>query len=81
MCNATCRATKREAGRRGGQATVAKLGPEHMSKIGKAGFHMLAMRLGDGHCNRQAALYVLAGKGKLTPYTATPTRPWRGAQP
>ena len=33
-----------------------------MSEIGKRGFYALAIRLGDGHKNEQAALYVLAGK-------------------
>ena len=45
-----------------------------MSEIGKRGFFALAIRLGDGHKNEQAALFVLAGKGKLTPHTATPIR-------
>lgn len=80
-CDETCLTAKREGGRRGGQQTVARHGREHMSKIGKSGFHMLALRLGDGHANYAAALYVLAGRGAMQPFTGTPAQPWRGKRP
>ena len=38
--------TKAEAGRLGGKATVRKYGPEHMRRIGKAGFQAFARKLG-----------------------------------
>lgn len=68
MCNETCRIAKRAAGRRGGHVTVTRYGRAHMSKIGKHGFWTLAMKSGDGHCNRQAALDLLAKRGAIQPY-------------
>lgn len=68
MCSKTCIQAKRDGGRRGGTTTVARHGAAHMRKIGKHGFWMLSMKLGDGHCNRQAALDLLAKRGAIRPY-------------
>jgi hypothetical protein len=38
--------TKAEAGRLGGKSTVRKYGPEHMRRIGKAGFAALRKKFG-----------------------------------
>jgi hypothetical protein len=53
-------------GRKGGQATVAKYGVEHMRAIGKRGFAAFATFARGG---RSQALAVLAGRNKIKPFT------------
>lgn len=60
--------TKREAGRLGGRATVARHGTEHMRAIGKHGFLGLARRLGYAGGSRHGALYRLIAKGRIRPF-------------
>ena len=57
--------TKAEAGRLGGKATVRKYGPEHMRRIGKAGFQGLARKLGFMGGSRLGAIQWLQRKKKF----------------
>ena len=57
--------TKAEAGRLGGKATVRKYGPEHMRKIGKAGFQALRRKFGFMGGSGRGALRWLNRKGKI----------------
>ena len=54
--------TKAEAGRFGGKATVRKYGPEHMRRIGKAGFQGLARKLGYMGGSRLGAIQWLQAR-------------------
>lgn len=58
--------TRREAGRLGGRATVARHGRQHMAALGRRGFDALARSLGYG--GRRLALYRLASKGRIRPF-------------
>jgi hypothetical protein len=68
MCAQTCIERKRAACRKGSITTYQKHGRAHMQQIGRHGFWMLSMRLGDGHGNRKAALALLAKHGAIVAY-------------
>jgi hypothetical protein len=55
----------REFGRRGGQATLARHGREHMARIGQAGFLALARTLGYVGGSRRGAVQQLQAAGRL----------------
>ena len=61
--------TKAEAGRLGGKATVRKYGPEHMQRIGKAGFQAFARKLGYMGGSRLGAIQWLQRKKKFPSQT------------
>jgi hypothetical protein len=65
--------TPQEMGRRGGKATVARHGREHMARIGALGFAALARRLGYAGGARKGAVAFLQRSGRLAPIAvATP---------
>jgi hypothetical protein len=71
--------TKAEAGRLGGKATVRKYGPEHMRKIGKAGFAGLRKKLGYMGGAGLGAIQWLQRQGKFprpTPEQTAADQQW-----
>ena len=60
--------TKREAGRLGGLATVARLGSAHMAAIGRKGFDAYAAKFSFAAGNRKDALAKMLSRGKIKPF-------------
>lgn len=59
--------TRKEAGAKGGRATLERYGVEHYRELGRRGFAGLARSLGYG--GRHLALARLTAKGRIRPFT------------